>query len=130
MKIHHIGYLVKNINKSITSFTLLGYELESGPVYDEIRKIDIAFLTKEDYRVELVASAAEDSTVAELAKKYENMPYHISYESDDFEKDVDELSKNGFIPIDKATPAPAIEGKEVEFFINANMGMIEVIKNN
>lgn len=127
MKIHHIGYLVKKIDKATETFVALGYEIESGPVHDEIRKVDITFLIKDGYRVELVSPYDPDSVVADLIKKYTNMPYHICYESYDYETDVNELKKNAFIQTDAPECAPAIEGKKVAFFVNARIGMIEII---
>ena len=54
-KIHHIGYLVKNIEKASKLFLTLGYQVEQDTVYDNYRGVDIRFLNKDGYRVELVA---------------------------------------------------------------------------
>lgn len=55
LKIHHIGYLVKKIEKAKKSFEALGYLVEQDTVYDDIRKVNICFLVKDGYRVELVS---------------------------------------------------------------------------
>ena len=77
LKVHHIGYLVKNIDKSKALFSLLGYNLEQNNVYDEFRDIDICFMIKDGYRVELVSPRKQTSIVGELRKKIGNSPYHI-----------------------------------------------------
>ena len=41
MKIHHIGYLVKKIEKAISAFLDLGYIVEKETIYDNYRDIDI-----------------------------------------------------------------------------------------
>jgi methylmalonyl-CoA/ethylmalonyl-CoA epimerase len=128
LKIHHIGYLVKKIEKAKQSFLSLGYEVEQDTVYDDIRKVDICFLIKDGYRVELVSPRSEDSVVAGLMKKYKNCPYHICYETADFNADFDALSANGFIAIDEPTPAPALQGRDVVFLNSASIGMIELIR--
>ncbi len=103
LKIHHIGYLVKKIEKAKKTFEALGYLVEQDTVYDDIRKVDICFLVKNGYRVELVSPVSEDSVVAGLLKKYKNAPYHICYEADSPEAAYAELTENGFAAIDTPT---------------------------
>ena len=128
LRIHHIGYLVKKIEKAKQTFLALGYCVEQDTVHDDIRKVDICFLIKDGYRIELVSPAGEDSVVSGLIKRYKNSPYHVCYETDDFETAVDWLTANGFIAVDTPTPAPALGGREVIFLSNASIGMIELIR--
>lgn len=127
LKIHHIGYLVKKIEKAKKTFETLGYLVEQDTVYDDIRKVDICFLVKDGYRVELVSPYSEDSVVSGLLKKYKNTPYHICYETDDPEAAYRELTANGFAAIDTPTPAPALDGRNVVFLISPVIGMVELI---
>ena len=128
LKVHHIGYLVKKIDAAILSFQNLGYRISQDTVYDDIRKVNICFLEKDGYCIELVSPVSDDSVVYGLLKKYKNCPYHICYETEHFEEDYQALLSNGFISIDVPTPAPALQNKEVVFLTNASMGMIELIK--
>lgn len=127
-KVHHIGYLVKKIEKAQKTFEALGYRTEQGIVRDDIRKVDICFLEKDGYRIELVSPVSADSVVAGLLKKYKNSPYHICYETEDYEAAYAELTTNGFIAIDTPTPAIALGGREVVFLTSASIGMIELIR--
>ena len=43
-KIHHIGYLVKKIERAKELFQGLGYTLEKEIIYDSFRDVDICFL--------------------------------------------------------------------------------------
>ena len=70
LSIHHIGYLVKKIEKARQAFLSLGYEAEQDIVYDHIRTVTICFLVKDGYRIELVAPVSEDSVVSGLLMKY------------------------------------------------------------
>ena len=128
LKIHHIGYLVKKIDAAALSFQKLGYRITQDTVYDDIRKVNICFLQKDNYRIELVSPTSEDSVVSGLLKKYKNCPYHICYETKNFDNDYQTLLSNGFISIDTPTPAPALQNREVVFLTNPSMGMIELIK--
>lgn len=127
LRVHHIGYLVKKIEKAQRTFEQLGYRTEQDVVYDDIRKINICFMVMGDCRVELVSPVSEDSVVAGLIHKYKNSPYHICYETDDYEEAYAGLTANGFLAIDTPTPAPALGGRRVVFLTNAAIGMIELI---
>ena len=128
LKVHHIGYLVKKMDAAIHSFQNLGYRISQNTIYDDIRKVNICFLEKDGYRIELVSPVSEDSVVYGLLKKYKNCPYHICYETENFEEDYQSLLSNGYISIDIPTPAPALHNKEVVFLTSASLGMIELIK--
>ena len=129
LKIHHIGYLVKKIEAATQTFEALGYQLAQNIVYDDIRKVNICFMTKNGYCIELVSPTTEDSIVSGLMKKYKNCPYHICYETNNFDQDYQELQENGFISIDVPTPAPALQGRDVVFLTNALIGMIELMRS-
>lgn len=127
LKIHHIGYLVKKIEKAKTTFEALGYLARQDTIYDGIRKVNICFLEKDGYLIELVSPVSDDSVVAGLMKKYKNSPYHICYETDNLETAFADLCAGGFTAIDAPTPAPAIDGREVVFLTSPNIGMVELL---
>lgn len=43
MELHHIGYLVKDMERAVTEFCALGYQKTSEIVYDAFRDIRICF---------------------------------------------------------------------------------------
>ena len=128
MNVHHIGYLVKQIDKAAEKFQMLGYVKLGETVYDSFRDVQIQFLEKDGYRIELVSPVSEKSVVFRLLKKYKNMPYHICYEAEDFERDMKQLQADGFLKIDEPCPAPAIGGRRVCFLASAVMGMVEIVE--
>lgn len=128
LTVHHIGYLVKKIEKAKDAFLALGFQVEQDTLRDEIRKVDICFLLKDGYRIELVSPYAGDSVVSGLMKRYKNSPYHICYKTADFEAAFADLTANGYIAIDTPTPAPALDGRDVVFLSSAVLGMIELIR--
>lgn len=128
LKIHHIGYLVKNIDKSCRIFERMGYEAETDAVYDGWRDVDIQFLIKSGYRVELVAPRSKDSVVGALRKKIGNSPYHICYEVDDIARAVQEAAVEHFVIWQEKHEAVALDGRDVVFLINGQIGMIELLE--
>lgn len=129
LKVHHIGYLVKKMDAAIHAFENLGYQIVQSTVYDEIRKVNICFLHKDGYCIELVSPVSDTSVVSGLMKRFKNSPYHICYETQDFDRDYKKLTESGFIAIDTPTPAPALQNREVVFLTNASMGMIELLNS-
>ena len=129
LKVHHIGYLVKHIDKALSEFERLGYTAVSQVVFDSIRKIHICFIEKDGYRIELVSPADSSSVVAGLIKKYKNSPYHLCYETPDLDASLAALAREGFTAIDMPTPAPALQNRRVVFLMNPFLGMIELLEN-
>lgn len=129
MKIDHIGYLVKNIGKAKSVFCALGFQPVSEVCRDEYRDVDICFLEKDGYTIELVSPFSDDSVVADLIKKVKNMPYHICYEVSDLSSGIADLRKEGFVPIGEPAPAPAFGMRRVCFLQSARIGMIELLES-
>ena len=128
LNVHHIGYLVKKINKAEEDFAKLGFECVKPVVYDPLTDADISFWEKDGYCVEFVSPKSENSVVFDLLKKFKNMPYHICYSSTDMTSDIEELSKKGYMVLDEPMEAVAIEGRKVCFLFSANSGMIELLE--
>lgn len=128
MKLHHTGYLVKDIEKAKSSFQVLGFSPSTETVYDHIREADILFLQSEGNCIELISPSSPHSPLFPLLKKYKNTPYHLCFTTADLEKEVQRLKQEGFTQILPATEAPAIEGKLVVFLMNRHMGMVELVE--
>ena len=128
MKIHHIGYLAKDMEKAAASFEALGYVKETETVYDSIRDVDIIFMTNDGYRIELVSPKSDRSPVYATLKKLGNAPYHICYCCDDIEETVSRLREEGYPPAGETEPAPAIGGARVCFMFRRQTGLIELVE--
>ncbi len=85
-------------------------------------------MEKDGYQIELVSPADTESVVSGLLKKYKNSPYHICYETPDFDADFASLVQEGYTAIDVPTPAPALDGRRVVFLMNPFLGMIELLE--
>lgn len=126
--VHHMGYLVKDINKSAVLFQAIGYEIETDVFYDEDRQSDFCFLVKETARVELVEPHPE-SDIYPLLKTYNNAIYHVCYGVKDIDGVVAELKKNGFLLFRDKQRASAISDKAiVVFLMHIRMGIIELLQ--
>lgn len=128
MKVNHIGYLVKKLEKAKKEFLNLGYQVMQEDVYDDFRGINISFLEKDGYVVELVEPVSADSVVGSLQKKVGNSPYHICYEVESIEQAIEELRLKRYVSWDEPHEAKAFGGKRVCFLIHPYLGMIELLE--
>ena len=128
MTVHHIGYLVRSVERAARTFEALSYAAEGEITRDESRKIDILFMRNGDIRVELVAPYADDSAVGNLRNRIGAAPYHICYETENMEREVDSLTENGYVLTSAAMPAPAIDGRNVVFLLHPAIGIIELVE--
>lgn len=112
MKIHHIGYMVKNIKKSTAAFIRLGYDMEQDIQEDHNRKALIVFMVNDSYRIELVQPIDESSDYYPLLKKYRNSPYHICYCTEYLDKTIDDLRWGGIYLSDPRRKQYALMEKE------------------
>ena len=126
MKIHHVGYLTKNLNKSEFLFEKLGFIVEKEKAYDALRKIHIVFMLNGDYRIELIEPDGEESSVWGLLKRYKNTPYHFCYEVDDMNAAVKKIGGGGNIMLSEPMPASCLDGKLCCFMLHKDMGIIEL----
>ena len=128
MKPHHIGYLVKDIQESIMQMEFLGYQRISGIVYDEYRDIDICFLENNGYQLELIMPKSEQSIVAKYSKKIGVSPYHICYDVENIDQEMEKLRDQGYIPTAQKQKAPAIGNNDAVFLFHPDVGIIELVE--
>lgn len=135
MKIDHIGYLCKNIQRSKEQFLTLGYQMVSEIVEDNvpledgnIRNVSICFLEKDGYRIELVSPLNQDSVVYQTLKKNGEGPYHICYQTENLISTITELEAQGYFLIQEPASAIAFENAKVAFLYQAGIGILELVE--
>ncbi len=124
MKIHHIGYLVKDMSAAVMRFRQLGYIVEQEVRYDDLRKMEICFLSNENVQVELVHPDEDCTCVGKGLRKLGNAPYHICYETEDLKKTIAELTQYAWLMVKNPAPAPCIGNQKVDFFYHDEVGLI------
>ena len=129
MKIHHIGYAVKSIEKSLSVFQLLGFAKEGNVTHDRKRNVKIQFIRNDDIRFELVEPISTNSPVSKLLDKNGSMPYHFCLFSNDIDLKIKILRKERFILLKNKETAPAIDNKSVVFLYHKEIGLIELLED-
>ena len=129
MKIDHIGYAVKRIDRALSSFENLGYVF--GAVIDDAdRNVKLAFGEKDGYRIELVAplNQKQESPVDQYLSNAIWIPYHICYQSEDLNKEIKQLESQGFKMVIEPKPAVAFGSRKVVFMMNIGFGLMEIVE--
>lgn len=124
MTIHHIGIVVKSLEKNISLYKNLGCTQSSDIIDDAIQHNRIVFLRNGPYLLELVEPLNENSSIYHFKEGY----HHICYEIDSpntFLHNFKQL-KIGKI-FTKPMLAPAIDNREIVFACLTNGAFVEFL---
>lgn len=126
---HHIGIACRDITKSRTFYTAMGYRAASV-VEDPLQHVRVCFLDKDDApRLELLEPLDDQSPVARTLATAGVTPYHICYEVQDLEEAITALRQQRFLLVNGPVPACAMDGKRVAFLFQKNSGLIELVED-
>lgn len=56
MRVHHVGYYVRDLEEARDTFAMLGFASVSKVVADNARKVDIQFLKNNTICIELISA--------------------------------------------------------------------------
>ncbi len=128
MKIHHVGYAVRDIEKSIFEFESIGFE-KVGELCDDIhRNVKIQLMKNDNLLIELVSPLNENSPVLNIIEKNNNTPYHFCFCTSSISKKIMELRASNYMLIEPAKPAIAFKGRFVAFLYHKHIGLIELLE--
>lgn len=132
MRVHHIAYAVADIAAARSKMEYLGYQVTQPVMRDTERNIKIEFMRHPESGlcIELVEPDGEPNSVSGYLDKNNGMsvPYHICYETENLEQEIDTCREKGFMLIQKPAPAIAIDGRRVAFLFSKDGGMIELVE--
>ena len=95
MKLHHIGIVVENIQKSLGELTkYLDFESITMPSLVGSQKVNICFLKTNNVFLELIEPAEENSPISNFIKKGGGF-HHLCFEVDDIHLELEKMKKNG-----------------------------------
>lgn len=135
MKVHHFGYLVKDMDEAVAQLKSLGFEIEVDRFYVKERKQWNIFLKNEATRIELIQPDQnhDDAQKANPGNIAANLPagvgvYHTCFESYDFDQDIKDMRENGFMPISRVENEDSYDGARMQFLFSNKVGIVEVIE--
>lgn len=135
---HHIGYLTSSIDFEVQFFNSLGFERHGDCVIDFARGVDIQFLKDpmSGILIELICPFPEDrlSMLSQEVMKFRlsliklmnrrSGPYHLGFI---VRKSTSAIEMPGLRCIIPKSPAIALGGREVAFYLSKTGSLIEMI---
>lgn len=128
LKMDHIGYAVRDIEKSAALYVSAGWDM--SPIYEElVQHAKIAFLTKPGMNtIELVSPLVGDSPVDNILRKQGVAPYHICYVVEDIMQAVEDLYEEGFKPLFLPVESNAMDNRKICYLYHLDVGYIELVE--
>ena len=128
MKLHHIGIVVKNIQKSLGELTnYLQFEETTIPTLIESQKVNVCFLKTSNIFLELIEPVHNDSPVKKFSESGGGF-HHLCFEVDDVIGTLKQLKENGARII--VEPTKGFENRLIAFVLlnmkNTNCNLIEL----
>lgn len=130
MAFDHLGVLVPDLahGRSILS-RALGIRHWTVEFDDPVNDVFVQFgRCASGMCYEAVAPRSVDSPVRNALKRRINVFNHIAYRVVDLATEAKRLQQAGFTAIAGARPAVAYDGHPIQFFINADMFLLELIE--
>lgn len=124
----HIGYAVRDIEKSAAMYVAAGWSLSE--IYEEhVQHTKIAFLTKPGMTtIELVSPLDGNSPVDNILRTQGVSPYHICYVVEDIMQVVEDLYEEGFKPLFMPVDSVAMENRKICYLYHIDIGYIELVE--
>lgn len=128
MKIHHIGYCVRDLKRSITEFEKLGFSVSGDTTVDQSRQVIIQFMKMDASLIELISPVSKNSPVSQLLNKGGEMPYHLCYQVDDIDAAIEQLVNDRYKIVQPPASAVVLQEKKVAFLFKNGVGVIELLQ--
>ncbi len=129
MRLHHVAYLTKNIDRKADELCrLLGLTRCSEVIVDPGQGARIVFLDLGGTQLELIEPAGDDSPVAKRVLKSPGL-FHLCFEVDDLEETLRRLEASEEATVIKPPQsAPAIGHRRVAFVVTTGNDLIEFLE--
>lgn len=127
--IHHIGVATESIEGELPIFQKMGFMIEDSFV-DENQGVRGLFITQGNYRLELLENLSSNGPLNTYLKNRTKM-YHIAYESQNIQRDLEilrmkDFARGGGIIVKPIMPAVCF--KKLCFVMMKNHILVELVE--
>lgn len=132
VKLHHIGFVVRSIEKSGESFARsLGATWDGNIVFDPLQRVRVTFVEgahPNDCLIELVEPGEPESPVSEFLERGGGL-HHLCYEVDDIAAHLTFCKSVGTIVIRQPVPAVAFGGRRIAWALTRKRLLVEYLES-
>jgi len=130
LELHHIGVLVKDIDKAAFDYvTKFGYELKSLVIHDPVQTAFVQFLKLEGdgAYVELVSPDGPKSKLVTALKKGGGLN-HLCYQTDNIEASYQDMALKTMVVLQKPVSAVAFPNRKIAWLMGRDGIPIELVE--
>ena len=129
MKLHHIGIIVKDIQKSLGELgKYFEFQETTIPTLVKSQKVNVCFLKSSDVYIELIEPVEDDSPVKSMAESGGGF-HHLCFEVDNILEEIEIMKQKGARVI--VEPTIGFEDRLIAFILlnlkNTNCNLIELV---
>jgi hypothetical protein len=125
MKLHHIGYIVKDIEQFEKG---LLFEKKIKQLFDPVQNSQMALYSNfSDSYIELIQPLNEESFTYNFLQKQGNSYHHLCYEVTDRDELMKVVADQKLIAIKGPLPAILFDNREVWFYFSRNRQIVEFV---
>jgi methylmalonyl-CoA/ethylmalonyl-CoA epimerase len=131
LRLHHVGYVVGNIEASAQSFVHSMNAAWDGRVFaDPLQKVKVTFLSTGtgDARIELVEPGGPDAPVRKFLDEKGGGLHHLCYETADLDQELSAMRARGGVIAKRPKPAVAFAGRRIAWVLTAEKLLIELLE--
>jgi methylmalonyl-CoA/ethylmalonyl-CoA epimerase len=126
-RFHHLGVAVRDLDREERLFAAVGYRRESGDFVDEHQGVRIRFVVGGGPRLELLQQLPGRVVLDPWLRRGIRF-YHMAWECDAMQAEVDRLMASGARLVSAPAPAVAFGGRRVCFLFLGGAQLIELIE--
>lgn len=130
LKLHHVGYVVASIDRTVSSFVKSVNGSWNGLVFhDPIQKVMVTFIDTPGttVQIELVEPADKASPVGTFLASGGGL-HHLCYEVHDCERTLRLIRERDGMIVRRAKPAVAFGGRKIAWAITAEKLLVELVE--
>ena len=130
LRLHHVGFVVKDIETSMRGFTSsLGGSWDGRIYADELQKVKVAFLSTGPAaaQIELVEPGRDDSPVTRFLERGGGL-HHMCYEVQDVANALSEFKARKAVIVKRPLPAVAFNGRPIAWVLTAEKLLVELLE--
>ena len=129
-RLHHIGYLVRDLAEAEVFRDRFGYAIESDVVEDPVQTALVQLIRQPHSTslIELVRPTGPESKLTRALAKGGGL-HHLCYEVDDMDKACTHLRNQGMLALTAPAPALAFGRRRIAWFMDRGAMLIELLES-
>ena len=131
LSLHHIGILVKDINKSASEYSKMGYEIVSKVIHDPTQTafVQLLKLGEDSVYIELISPDGPSSKLSNQLKKGGGLN-HLCYQTPSIEETFDKMRDKGLFGLHAPVEAVAFSGRRIAWLMGRDGIPVELVETD